>query len=230
MKKHILFITKDVDFSLRLKSYLLSKYILLEVLSEIQESTRENIKNGKYSLVFLDIDTRKPDAVEFLRVTKENLSTPIVIFSTVNDFFDKLFLLESGADDILLKSIDFRELFARIKIIARRLDCSSRSTKIDSLSYNKIQLSPSKRLVHNNGNPIDLTGTEFEILHLLMANAGAVVSKLKIGKELFNRTVSSCDRSIDMHICNIRKKLSSRKKDTQTKIKTISGFGYIFIT
>ena len=95
------------------------------------------------------------------------------------------------------------------------------------LNINDVELSLTTRQVYCSGNQIELTGSEFQVLYILMANAGKVIAKDQIGESVLGRKISYYDRSIDMHISNIRKKLSVAADNN--KIKTIRGAGYVFL-
>ncbi len=150
-----------------------------------------------------------------------------MILSSRDDIFDKVYALEIGADDYLTKPVNNRELLARINAITRRTQAADRLQVNKVFNINDISLCLSTREVHCQDKLLKLTGYEFGVLHFLILNAGKVVSKDSIGEYVHGRAVPYNDRSIDMHISNIRKKISMFV-DGQ-KIKTVRGAGYILL-
>jgi two-component system response regulator CpxR len=136
---------------------------------------------------------------------------------------DRIIGLELGADDYLPKPFNPRELVARIRAILRRYE--PRTVAPGSrIEVSGILLDPGTRTVVVNGSPIELTTFEFDILELLMRNAGRVLSRDALMENFYNRKATPFDRSIDMHISHLRKKLDNG----EALIKTIRGVGYQF--
>jgi two-component system response regulator CpxR len=136
---------------------------------------------------------------------------------------DRIVGLEMGADDYLPKPFNPRELTARIRAILRRYE--ARSEHASRLEVNGVTLDPGAREVWVDGRRIDLTTFEFDILELLMRSAGRVLSRDALMESLYNRKATPFDRSIDMHISHIRRKLEG---DGRTVVKTVRGVGYQF--
>jgi len=222
MNNHILLIGNDRELSLRLKTYLENRNFSLYTCQD----AIKGINEVNCDIILLDIDMPNVNNLSLLKNLQTITSVPVIVLTAENNPFNRIYALESGADDYILKSVDDRELLARVRISTRRF-YNDNSIDKNILIANNTSLCRSKREVHEKGDLIELTGLEFEILYLLMSNAGKIVSKVKISETLFNRTVSRHDRSIDMHICSIRKKLSINT--SSTKIKTIRGMGYSFL-
>jgi two-component system response regulator CpxR len=144
------------------------------------------------------------------------------------DNADRILGLELGADDYLPKPFQHRELLARIKAILRRIDIV-KNTKdpISALQVNGVKLNHATRQVTCHDQFVELTGTEYQIIEHLMAKPGSIVSKTEISEQVLNRKLSAFDRSIDMHVSNIRRKLLPFSPTD--KLKTIRGAGYIFL-
>jgi two-component system response regulator CpxR len=134
---------------------------------------------------------------------------------------DRIVGLELGADDYLAKPFNPRELLARIKAIFRRTDPQPNRGRIE---VNGVVLDPGSREVFVNNSPADLTTLEFDILERLMRAAGRVVSRDDLMESLYNRKSTPFDRSIDMHVSHLRRKLEG----SRSMIKTIRGAGYQF--
>lgn len=187
----------------------------------------QEAKNAQFQLILIDIVISNFNGFELLKKLRSNIKTPVMILSSQYDIFDKIYALEIGADDYLIKPVNRRELLARINAINRRTSVACNLQTNEKLNVSNISLCLSTREVHCSGQLLNLTGYEFEVLHFLMLNAGKVVSKDKIGEFVHGRVVPYYDRSIDMHISNIRKKLSAIIGGQ--KIKTVRGAGYVFV-
>ena len=129
----------------------------------------------------------------------------------------------------MAKPFQHRELLARINAILRRIKIvKTNENSIDNQQINAVILDHATRQVFCHQQRVELTGTEFQILDLLMNNASQIVSKNLISEQILKRKLSAFDRSIDMHISNIRRKLL--EFSPSDKLKTIRGAGYIFLT
>ena len=141
---------------------------------------------------------------------------------------DRVLGLELGADDYLAKPFQHRELLARINAILRRIKIvKTNETSTNEQKINGVKLDHATRQVFCHQKLVELTGTEFQILDLLMNNASQIVSKNEISEQILKRKLSAFDRSIDTHISNIRRKLL--EFSPSDKLKTIRGAGYIFL-
>ncbi len=185
------------------------------------------LKNEHYQLILLDIGISNVNGFELLKRLRLNNKTPLMILSSHDDLFDKIYALELGADDYFIKPVNLREVVARINSIIRRTDIIQSLQRNKVLNINDISLCLSTREGHCCGGALNLTRYEFEVLYLLLLNVGEVVSKDRISEYIHGRAVDYYDRSIDMHISNIRKKIA--KFVGGQKIKTMRGAGYIFL-
>ena len=137
--------------------------------------------------------------------------------------------LETGADDYLPKPFNPRELVARLRAILRRtenLDDSNR-IEMDKFQVGNVEIQISARSAAKNGTDLNLTSVEFDLLAMLLKNAGKVVKKEDLSEQVLERRLSPYDRSLDMHISNLRKKLDLRD-GREERIKTIRSVGYIY--
>ncbi|WP_068544395.1 response regulator transcription factor [Thalassotalea crassostreae] len=226
MNKQLLIIDDDNELVELLSEYLGSEgYDVTSCLDGL--SGLEQAKKQSYDLILLDVMMPGLNGFEVLKALGDNFSTPVLMLTAKDDDYDKILGLELGADDYLSKPYNPKELLARIKAIIRRIDIISSKSNAEELLINQIELNCSTRQVMSNKKPVSLTGTEFEILHLLMSNVNQVVSKEQLSEEVLHRPISSYDRSIDMHISNIRRKIGDNGKEE--KIKTIRAVGYIFM-
>ena len=136
--------------------------------------------------------------------------------------------LEIGADDYLAKPFNPRELVARLRAILRRSEQpASEDKSAEKVSVGDLELSRSSRTAWIDGNEVPLTSVEFDLLANLVGEAGHVVRKDDLSETVLERKLSPYDRSLDMHISNLRKKLGARP-DGSDRIKTIRSVGYIY--
>ena len=135
--------------------------------------------------------------------------------------------LESGADDYLPKPFNPRELVARLRAIMRRSSSDGNDRGSDKIVVDDIELSESSRSAKLDGEEVVLTSVEFGLLKHLLLEAGKVIKKEDLSLRVLDRELSPFDRSLDMHISNLRKKLGSRE-DGSDRIKTVRSVGYIY--
>ncbi len=179
-------------------------------------------------LIILDVMLPETDGFEVCRILRNSnkfKEIPILMLTARGEITDKILGLEFGADDYMVKPFSPREMIARIKSILRRTNPKSQ-TKSTEISIRRIGknviIDLEKFEVRNNGNILDLTTTEFKILELLSERQGNVFSRDKLLNHLWGNEKIVIDRTIDVHIRNLRKKLGEAGK----LIKNIRGVGY----
>lgn len=225
--RHLLLIDDDQELVELLTEFLASEgYQVSSALDGI--SGLEKAKTEQYSLILLDVMLPGLNGFELLKALGDKHHTPILMLTAKGDDTDRVLGLELGADDYLPKPYNPSELLARIKAILRRIDIIKNKDKAITLEHNHVLIKGASREVFCHGQLILLTGTEFEMLHLLMENLDTIVSKEQLSEQILGRALSAYDRSIDMHISNIRKKLQLHVE--LDKIKTIRGVGYVFMS
>ena len=178
--------------------------------------------NGGYDLMVLDVMLPGLDGFEILKRVRREARLPILMLTARGEDEDRIVGLELGADDYLPKPFNTRELVARIRAIMRRLEERQPG---GVLEVNGISIDPGTREVRREGQPVEATTFEFDILETLMRSAGRVVSRDELMEELYGRKATPFDRSVDMHISHLRKKLEGDKP----LIKTVRGIGYQFV-
>lgn len=181
----------------------------------------------QYNLVFLNIDTPKFCDFGLLINLTNACHVPILLFSKNVEKFDLIHALELGASDYYSHDISPRELLARIRAHTRSQSKDATRREVAKIVLNDVLLCRTKREVYCSEQAVAFTGVEFELLYFLMANAGQVLSREILGKVLFNRVIINTDRSLDVHISNIRKKLNSASQ--RERIQTIRGNGYVYL-
>jgi two-component system response regulator CpxR len=177
---------------------------------------------GSYDLVILDVMLPIIDGFTVLDEIRKRKPVPIIILTARGQPGDRIHGLDRGADDYLPKPFDPEELLARVRAVLRRFSTSPPEGAVRS--YGDIRVNSGTREVWRGNDPISLTALEFDILNLLVRSAGRVISRDEIMSTLFERMPSPYDRSLDVHISHLRKKLERG----HMLIRTIRGVGYTF--
>jgi two-component system, OmpR family, response regulator CpxR len=217
----ILLIDDDVELCSLLTEFLKREGFTLECEHDGKRGL-DRALHGGYYLVLLDVMLPSLDGFEILRMFRKESKTPVLMLTARGEDVDRIIGLELGADDYLPKPFNPRELAARIRAILRRLE--ARPAAGGRLEVNGIVLDPGTREVFANGKRVEVTTFEFDILEMLMRSAGRVLSRDALMENMYNRKATPFDRSIDMHVSHLRKKLETDR----TLIKTIRGVGYQF--
>jgi DNA-binding response OmpR family regulator len=176
--------------------------------------------------VVLDVMLPKMNGFDVLRRIRNTSRIPVLLLTARGEDVDRIVGLEIGADDYLPKPFNPRELVARIRAVLRRTKTAEGSPG-DTLRVGGIELNPATRTVLQDGRRVDLTSVEFNLLQVLLQEAGQVVSRERLVDSVLGRKFSPFDRSIDMHVSKVRKKLGDAD-DGADYIKTVRGVGYIF--
>lgn len=163
---------------------------------------------------------------EVLRRIRATSRLPVLLLTARGEDVDRIVGLEIGADDYLPKPFNPRELVARIRAVLRRTRGDGGGTAPEMVSVGDVELDPATRTVRLEGKPVDLTSVEFNLLEVLLREAGRVVPRERLVNAVLSRKFSPFDRSIDMHVSKVRKKLGDT--DSDEHIKTVRGVGYIF--
>ncbi|PRJ59169.1 Alkaline phosphatase synthesis transcriptional regulatory protein PhoP [Haemophilus influenzae] len=212
---------------------------LLSTLLELEGFDVETANNGlealqklneSYKLVLLDVMMPKLNGIETLKEIRKVSNVPVMMLTARGEDIDRVLGLELGADDYLPKPFNDRELIARIKAILRRSTFPSNNTaNVEILSFDGITLHFSHGIATYNEENLNLTDYEFKILCLLLKSKGNVVSREELSLEVMEKPLTPFDRSLDMHISNLRRKLPERKNKSSW-FKTLRGKGYALVT
>ena len=188
----------------------------------------ERSLSGEHAFVILDVKLPGMDGFEILRKIRKHSSIPILMLTICDHDSDRIKGLQMGADDYLNKPFNLQELLARINTILRRCGELGTSPKLLSpISIGDLQLDPGSQRVHRDGEEIALTAAEFTLLEVLLSNAGQVVSREELVHRVQGRNHNPYDRSIDVHISRLRKKLSTHS-DGSERIKAVRGVGHFY--
>ncbi|HJF72973.1 envelope stress response regulator transcription factor CpxR [Gallibacterium genomosp. 1] len=234
----ILLVDDDVEFTSLLAEVLAMESFEVEVVHNGEDAL--HTLDLSYDLILLDIMMPKLGGIETLKQIRQKYNTPVLMLTARGDDVDRILGLELGADDYLSKPFNDRELVARIKAILRRATKLPTSPNISNIELNNsddqrtlyfddIVLFPGRQQVMYQGKDLELTGTEFALLSMLIRNPGHILSRELLSIEILGKRLTPFDRAIDMHMSNLRKKLPPRK-DNLPWFKTLRGRGYLLVT
>ncbi len=189
------------------------------------EAGIERALSETFSLILLDVMMPDTNGFEVLRRIRQHSRTPVLMLTARGDTQDRIRGLEMGADDYLPKPFDPAELVARIRAILRRSEPKRPGDAV--IAVGDIELDQGARTVRRGGALIDLTTVEFDLLVSLMGAAGSTVSREALVSDVLGREFSPFDRSIDTHVCNLRRKLGPLEEGGE-RIKGVRGAGYLY--
>ena len=185
----------------------------------------EAVRGGEYAMVVLDVMMPLRNGFDALRAIRAESAVPVLMLTARGDDVDRIVGLEMGADDYLRKPCNPRELVARVRAILRR--SGGRGAAQDPRPALRAgELDPARRTVAVAGAPVALTATEFNLLQALMERAGTVVTKEDLCELALHRRLQRFDRSIDVHVSNLRKKLGPMA-DGGPRVQAVRGVGYV---
>ena len=225
----ILLVDDDVPLCELLQEYLQQENLDVDLIHR-GDQVLAATETTHYDLVVLDVMLPGVTGTEVLRQIRTKSTLPILMLTARGDDIDRIIGLEMGADDYLPKPCNPRELLARIRAILRRAQAQDDAGPGNQpLLIDDLELEPASRSLKSAGNPIELTSTEFSLLQILMQSAGQIVSKERLSEDGLGRPLGRYDRSIDMHLSNIRRKLGP-DAEGETRIETVRGIGYLIKT
>ena len=210
---------------------LVSEYLVVEGFETAcihdGESGLQRALSGEFDLAILDVMLPKMNGFEVLRSLRATSKLPVLMLTARGDDMERIVGLETGADDYLPKPFNPRELVARLRAILRRVETADENAAPEKLVVDDLELSAASRSAKLAGEELTLTSVEFDLLAALLREAGTIVKKEDLSETVLERGLSPYDRSLDMHISNLRKKLGLRV-DGSDRIKTIRSVGYIY--
>ena len=225
--EQVLVIDDDVELCTLVAEYLQAEGFGVECVHD-GERGLQRATGGGYTLAVLDVMLPGINGFEVLRRIRATSRLPVLLLTARGEDVDRIVGLEIGADDYLPKPFNPRELVARIRAILRRtrIDGKPSQAAPEVVRVGAVELDPATRTVRHEGKPVDLTSVEFNLLEVLLREAGHVVPRERLVNAVLSRKFSPFDRSIDMHVSKVRKKLGDTESDEH--IKTVRGVGYIF--
>lgn len=192
----------------------------------------QRVAVGRYDIAVLDVMLPGMGGFEVLRrLRADGTKLPVVMLTARGEVTDRVVGLELGADDYLAKPFDPRELAARLRAVLRRQggDSSSGSAAQKTLlQIDDVEVDVTARITRREGELLGLTGAEFDILLVFLRHAGQIVPRDTLSREALGRPWTVYDRSIDMHVSNLRKKLGPLP-DGRERLQNVRGAGYVYV-
>ena len=228
MPQKILIIDDDTGLCELLESYLSSEGYVVEASHDGADGAQRALSQH-YAFVVLDVMLPTVNGFDVLRRIRQGSQVPVLMLTARGDEIDRIVGLEMGADDYLPKPFNPRELVARLRAIQRRSDAFPAGTgpSADVLRVGDLSLDLGTRTVSRADIPVELTSLEFSVLEALVRQAGSVMSRDDLTRRALGREFSSFDRSIDVHVSSLRKKLGPAPGGDE-RIKSVRGVGYIY--
>ncbi len=193
----------------------------------------EMLDEQPVDLLVLDIMMPGMNGIDVLKQLRNASDLPVIMLTARGDDLDRILGLELGADDYLAKPCNPRELYARIRAVLRRILAHDEAQQ-GALNIGDIFIEPATRGVRidamakqGKAKEVSLTQTEFDLLYLLLSSPGKLVSKSEMSIRVLDKPISQWDRSIDVHISNLRRKLGTHS-DGSERIRTLRGSGYLY--
>jgi len=178
-------------------------------------------------LIVLDLMLPDISGLEVCRRLRTNSTTPVIMLTARGEEIDRVLGLEVGADDYLAKPFSFRELLARIRSTLRRVELDRQSTQMQPVVLRQMSLDPTARRVFKGDNELQLSAREFDLLAILMKNAGRALSREELLAQVWGEEWIGDPRTLDVHVRWLRMKVEEDPASPQY-IQTVRGYGYRF--
>jgi two-component system response regulator CpxR len=223
----LLIIDDDIELCELLTEYLGTAGFTVEAVHDGGQGVQRAL-SGEHAIIVLDVMLPGTDGFEVLRRIRAQSGIPVLMLTARGDDVDRIVGLEIGADDYLPKPFNPRELVARVHAILRRARGHEGTPAVgERLAVGDVELDIGARIARCGDHRLDLTGAEFLLLEVLLRAAGRVVERDELSRAVLGRRLSPYDRSIDMHVSNLRKKLGAGPVDAE-RIATVRGLGYMY--
>ena len=225
----VLLVDDDVELAELVGEYLTREGFTLDAETDGTHALDRAI-SGDYQLTVLDVMLPGVSGFDLLRGIRAASQMPVLMLTARGDDVDRIVGLELGADDYLSKPFNPRELVARIRAILRRTQTEARvpgDRVADTLGIDDVAMDLGRRTVRRAGESVELTAVEFTLLELLLRAAGAVVRRDELARGALGRALLPFDRSIDVHVSRLRKKLGPRPGGGE-RIATLRAVGYMY--
>lgn len=222
----ILVVDDDAELSALLVDYLGTEGFVVETVGDGRLGL-ERAREGGFALVILDVMLPSMQGLDVLRALRTTSSVPVLMLTARGDDVDRIVGLEIGADDYLGKPFNPRELVARIRAVQRRAERPPAEGSRSELVVGDVSLHPGTRRVTRGTDEIPLTSVEYTLLETLLRGAGHVLDREELCQKVLGRRFSPYDRSIDVHVSNLRRKLGVDHRGRE-RIKTVRGTGYLY--
>lgn len=229
----VLLVDDDEELCEMLAEYLGAEGFSVDAVHDGETGVQRAL-SGDYDVVVLDVMLPQMNGLDSLRRIRHDSAVHVLMLTAKGDDVDRIVGLELGADDYLPKPCNPRELVARLRAILRRSTGelpapASTSQPGAPLQVGVLSLRPEERVATWQGKVLELTSTEFNVLEVLVRETGRVVGKAELSRRAVGRELARYDRSIDVHVSNLRRKLG-QLDDGRSPIQTVRGVGYQYIT
>jgi len=226
----ILMIDDDIKLSRLVREYLAPMGFAVDVVYDGRSGV-DKAASGNYQAVILDVMLPVIDGFEVLKQIRAVSNVPVLMLTAMGDEADRIVGLEIGADDYLPKTFSTRELLARLRAVTRRAQLTGANTQneTEEVNFRGIYLNAATRQATVDGGPLPLTALEFDLLLCLLRAPGKVLSRDTLLDSVAGRSFDVFDRSIDVHISSLRRKLGDDPKNPRY-IRTVRSVGYTFAT
>ncbi|HEY2458346.1 MAG TPA: response regulator transcription factor [Candidatus Acidoferrum sp.] len=228
-RPRILIIDDDAELCDLVKRYLESEGFAVSVAHSGKQGIRAGL-SGEYDLIVLDVMLPDIKGFEVLAEMRQRKRTPVLMLTAKGDEIDRVLGLEIGADDYLHKPFNPRELLARITAILRRSRWRSEDNgkpNVRSIRSGDIELDLAGHSIAKSGKAVHLTSAEFDLLCIFLESPGKVLSRENLAERVLDREFAPFDRSIDLHVSNLRRKLGPNADGTE-RIRSVRGIGYLY--
>lgn len=224
----ILIIDDDEELCELVSEYLSVEGFTTEAVHDGEKGLQKAL-TGEYEMAILDVMLPKKNGFDVLRDLRKASKLPVLMLTAKGDDMERIVGLEIGADDYLPKPFNPRELVARLRAVLRRVQDIDETKQVlpENFTVDDIEVSLTGRTAKIGGEDLGLTAVEFDLLVALLEQAGKIVKKEDLSQRVLDRRLSPFDRSLDMHVSNLRKKLGLRGDESE-RIKTIRSVGYIY--
>jgi two-component system response regulator CpxR len=221
----VLIVDDDAELIELLRDYLAEEGFETASAADGESGARAAVE-GAPDLVVLDVMLPRLNGFDALRRIRESSAVPVVMLTARGQEVDRIVGLELGADDYLPKPFNPRELVARIRAVLRRGRQGGGGSV--AVVVGDLRLDPGARRVQRGGETVEVTGTEYSLLEALVRDAGKVVKREALYREVLGRRPVPYDRSLDVHVSNLRRKLGPLP-DGGERIKSVRGVGYQYV-
>ena len=231
MDTKILCVDDDVDYCKLLSSYLSTEGFIVEYRHDGQAGF-DLLNDKDFDLAIFDMMMPKLTGIELLKkVRSSGNDIPVIMLTAKGDEIDRILGLELGADDYVSKPCSPRELVARIKAILKRSENSEENSSLDKpIQVDDLKIDTNLHAVYIDDNLVELTIAEYQLLLMLVKNRGTIITKSNLSEQALSKKLSPYDRSIDMHISNVRAKLNAKTPNPVDRIRTVRSVGYVYIS
>jgi DNA-binding response OmpR family regulator len=223
----VLIVDDDRDFVEMVREYLLPEGFSVDAAFDYPTGLAA-AKSQQHELLVLDVMLPGGSGFDLLRHLRAHSSLPVLLLTGRGEAVDRIVGLEIGADDYLPKPCDPRELVARIRAILRRTQNPQPAGDGDWIHAGGVSLSPGLRKAKCGDRELDVTSIEFNVLEHLLRNRGSVVSRESLAESALGRKLGMLDRSIDVHVSRLRRKLADCAAGNGELIKAVRGSGYVY--